>query len=158
MTDPEAAAQWRGAVLTTLESIDRSLDALVGLARKSAGVTVGDAPPVHAGDTELDQAGADEVVRFKPKNWTGSTDYKGSRMSLCPPEFLDQLAEVYDYFAKKNEEQGAVDNQGRAKSFYDVRSARRARGWAARLRARATTPRAEASVQPGEIGWSGQKW
>lgn len=154
MTDAEVAAQWRGAVLTTLESIDRSLDSLVGLARKAGAVTVSDGP-VHAGDTELDLPAADEIVRLKPKDWTGSTDYKGSRMSLCPPEFLDQLALVYDYFAKKNDEAGAVDAQGRAKSFYDQRTARRARGWAARLRAAGGN---ETSVQPKEIGWSARTW
>jgi hypothetical protein len=154
MTDPEAA-QWRGAVLTTLESIDRSLDALVGLARKAAGVTVGDGAPVHAGDTELDLPDADEIIRFKPKDWTGSIDYKGSRMSLCPPEFLEQLALVYDYFAKKNDAENAVDAKGRPKSFYDRRSAARARGWAARLR---TTTGTEAPVRQEELGWSPKTW
>jgi hypothetical protein len=152
MTDPDV--QWRGAVLTTLESIDRSLDALVGLARKAAGVTVGDGAPVHAGDTELDQPDADEVVKMNPRDWSGD-DFKGTRMSLCPPAFLEQLALVYDYFAKKNDDQGLLDTQGRPKSFYDKRTARRARGWAARLRA---TAGKEAPVRQEELGWSPKTW
>jgi hypothetical protein len=148
------AAQWRGAVLVTLENIDRSLDALVGLARKAAGVTVGAAAPVHAGDTELDLPDADELVKVKPRDWSGD-DFKGTRMSLCPPAFLEQLALVYDYFAKKNDAENAVDAKGRPKSFYDKRSAARARGWAARLR---TTAGTEAPVRQEELGWSPKTW
>jgi hypothetical protein len=154
MTDGEMTAQWRGAVLTTLESIDRSLDALVGLARKAAGVTVSDGGPVHAGDTELDLPDADEPIKFRPRDWTGP-DLKGQKMSQCPPEFLDLLAQAFDYFAKKNDEQGAVDAKNRPKSFYDKRSAARARGWAARLRA---TTGKEPPVRPDEIGWSARTW
>jgi hypothetical protein len=152
MSDQDA--QWRGAVLVTLQNIDRSLDALVGLARKTAGVTVGAGEPVHAGDTELDQPDADELVKVKPRDWSGD-DFKGTRMSQCPPAFLEQLALVYDYFAKKNDADGAVDAKGRPKSFYDQRTARRARGWATRLRTQAG---AEAPVRSEDIGWSARTW
>jgi hypothetical protein len=141
-------------VLTTLESIDRSLDALVGLARKGAGVTVSDGGPVQAGATELEAPDADELVKVKPRDWSGD-DFKGTRMSLCPPAFLEQLALVYDYFAKKNDAENAVDAKGRPKSFYDRRSAARARGWAARLR---TTTGKEAPVRQEELGWSPKTW
>jgi len=103
-------------------------------------------------DVDLDAPDADEVVKVKPRDWTGD-DYKGTRMSLCAPAFLETLAEVYDYFATKNDSEGAVDAKGRPKSFYDRRTAARARGWAARLRARDPT----VPVSADEVAW-GRNW
>lgn len=79
-----------------------------------------------ADDRELDSQHGDEAVKMKPRDWTGDF-VKGLPMSHYPPEFLDELAKAYDWFAIKNKDD-------EKKSGYDKRSARRARGWAARLR------------------------
>ena len=89
--------------------------------------------PRLASDSELDSQYGDEPVKFNPRDWTGD-NFKGAKMSQTSAAFLDMLADTYAYFAQKNDENHAVDANGRLKSGYDRRSERRARGWAARLR------------------------
>jgi len=138
--------------LSLLQSIDASLKALLQLAeqRRAPASPVRAAGP--AADVDLDDPYADEVVKVKPRDWTGE-DFKGQRLSTCPPAFLEALAGVYDFFAKKNDDAGALDTQGRPKSFYDRRTAARARAWA--TRARATQP--DAPVTADEVAW-GRSW
>ena len=115
--------------LALLRSIDASLKALVAAANRRAAAN----GPAVADDRDLDSQYGDEELRFTPRDWTGEP-CKGRRMSDCPAELLEIMAASFDFFAKKNNEKGLKDDKGRPKSFYDKRSAARARGWAARKR------------------------
>ncbi len=123
MSDFEAKA------IALLTSIDASLKALVIAANRRAAAN----GPAVADDRDLDSQYGDEQLKFTPRDWMGEP-CKGKRMSDCSAEVLDLLASSFDYFAKKNDENGLKDDKGRPKSFYDKRSAARARGWAARMR------------------------
>jgi hypothetical protein len=81
----------------------------------------------------------DPQVRFDPRNWAGKS-FKGARMSQCPPDYLRQLASALEYFAEKNDRDGAVDSKGNPKSKWDRLDAGRARAWAERLAGRAQAP------------------
>ncbi len=83
-------------------------------------------------DSLLSGQYGDPIVKAKdPRDWTGDP-MKGRKFSECQPEYLDMLAERYDYFASKETDQ--------VKAGYAVKDAQRARGWAARLRAGWTAP------------------
>ncbi len=68
-----------------------------------------------------------------PKRWTGP-DRKGQNFSACEPEFLDLLADAYEWFAQRDDETNAVDKNGAPKSKWSRLDAARARAWAERLR------------------------
>lgn len=87
-----------------------------------------------AKDRELDGQYGDEEVRFIPRDWTAGGVNKGQRFSTCPAEFLELLAETYDFFEGKNRASGAKTTSGKPKADFDKRSARLCRGWARRLR------------------------
>ena len=130
-TDP------RAETIRLLTSIDASLKAL--LARGNGGES-----PVN--DRVCDGPHGDPIIKAKdPRDWTGEA-MKGRHFSECPPDYLDLLAERYDYFAEKsnNDAQSASDEaelQDAQKSLrYAKLDAARARGWAARLRAGWTAP------------------
>lgn len=147
-------------VLAVLTSIDTTLKHLLALVQHAQPVKTREAPTAAksavASDHELDGPDADEIVKLKPRDWTGD-DFREGRMSQCPPEYLELLATAYDYFAKRSDEKGEVDSHGRPKSFYALRTARRARGWAARLRAHKVTG-AQAPLQADDIPWSTSNW
>lgn len=115
-------------IIAHLASIDMTLRELLLLSKSKR------AASDPANDADLDTQAGDEMIKFKPKTWTGD-DYKGCRMSETTPEFLDALAASFAYFAKKNEENDERDAKGRTKAHWDKQSERRARGWASRLRA-----------------------
>lgn len=124
------------ATIKLLRSIDATLRELLALSKTKRATTPQPAlkpdpsTDLVATDAELDSEHGDEIVKAKmPKDWTGD-DFKGAKMSECPPALLDMLASRHEYFAKTNEEAG--DKQ---KAGYERRSARRARGWARRMRA-----------------------
>ncbi len=125
--------------IALLTRIAVALEELLALSKTKRAATPAPAQPQAnlAPDSELDSQYGDEPVKFKPRDWTGAFT-KGQRMSESDPAMLDQLAVAFDYFAGKNDEANAKTDTGVAKSTYDRRSARRARGWAARLRALAT--------------------
>lgn len=98
---------------------------------------IADALAPKATAVDLDGPHGDPIVKAKdPRDWSGDS-MKGKHFSECPPEYLDLLAERYDYFAGKD---GA--------DAKDVRFAKldgsRARAWAARLRSGWTAPQAPA--------------
>lgn len=129
--------------LQLLRSIDNTLKELLALS-KSKRSAVSDPTLNVATDADLDSEHGDELVRAKmPKDWTGD-DYKGRRMSECPLELLDMLAERHVYFAGKNKEDGDMKKVG-----YELRSERRARGWARRKR-NGWTPPAQTESEVGE--------
>ena len=122
-------------MLRALRSIDSSLKQLVQIAQRRQQAP---AAPVNgstiAPDSDLDSTYGNPEVKFSPRDYSGTKDYKGLKMSQCSPAFLDALAASYDYFAQKNTLEGNMANNGKPKADYDRRSAARARGWAARLR------------------------
>jgi hypothetical protein len=89
------------------------------------------APP--ALEVDIDGPRGNPEVRFIPKRWEGAS-YKGKTFSECDPDFLDMLAEAFDYFARKEDETGALDKNGGPKSRWTRLDAGRARAWAKRLR------------------------
>lgn len=113
-------------VIALLESIDLSLRIL---AKRE--------PERSRGVVDLDGKYGNPVIRAKdPRDWQGES-MKGRRLSECPPEYLDLVAERCDYFASKESDQ--------KKQGYALLDAQRARGWAARLRSGWTAPSATTS-------------
>lgn len=149
MSRDVANPEWEA--VDVLRSIDGTLKELLALSKQRRAPTAQPATAV-ADDAELDSPYGDELVKFKPKNWTGA-DFKGSRMSETSPEFLDMLADSFAYFARRNDENGEKDAQGLPKSKYDNQSARRARGWAARLRAGYKSKTVTATMAADEVQW-----
>jgi hypothetical protein len=121
-------------VLSVLRSIDASLKQLVQIAQRRQHASAPVNGSTIAPDSDLDSPWGNPEVKFIPRDWSGLRDYKGARMSACPPAFLDALAASYDYFAQKNTLDGNMASDGKPKADYDRRAAARARGWAARLR------------------------
>jgi uncharacterized membrane protein YgcG len=80
-----------------------------------------------APDWKLDGEKGDPEVRFDPKIWRGES-YKGQRFSDASPEYLDVLAESFDWMAD-NPKEGKEKYAGR-----DRETASLARGWAERKR------------------------
>lgn len=108
----------RVETINLLRSIDASLKALIGLQR---------APAAATGErVDLDGPHGDPIVRAKdPRDWTGEP-MKGRNFSQCPADYLDMIAERFDYFASKEEDP--------KKAKYNRLDAARARGWAQRVR------------------------
>ncbi len=110
--------------LALLTRIAVAVEALAGQIRTD--------PPVS-----LDGPHGDPVVKAKdPRDWAGEIQ-AGKRLSECPPAYLDLLADRYDFFARKNADDGDERKAGYART-----DAARCRGWAARLRAGWTAPAA----------------
>ena len=129
--------------LALLRSIDASLKTLVKIATSNQ-------PKPAASDRDLDSQYGDPEVKTEPRDWTGDS-CKGRRMSECPAEFLDLLAEMFDYFADKAEAANEKASNGKPKAEYNRRDAARARGWARRIRSGY-----KPSARPAEVesGWS----
>ena len=83
-----------------------------------------------------------------PKRWTGA-DYKGRKYSECDADFLEKLAEAFEWFAQRDDESSAVDKNGNPKSRWSRLDAARARGWAARLRG---VPGVSGGARPAALG------
>ncbi len=119
-----------------LDRIERKLDALLAAMKAPTnGRAAAVSAPSGASDADVDIDGprGDPEVRFMPQRWTGA-DYKGQKFSSCDPEFLDMLADAYEWFAQRDDESGAVDKNGSPKSKWSRLDASRARAWSARLR------------------------
>lgn len=114
-------------VLSALKRIEAKLDA--ALAKRQSEERRKPAPAAEnvASDRDLDGKYGNPKVRFDPKNWDGGS-CKGRLFSDCPADYLDMLANAYEYFASKN---AAVDEK---KASYERLDAARARGWAKRIR------------------------
>jgi hypothetical protein len=137
-------------LLTDIRSVLRQILVAVSVGKPSAGLPAG----AVADEADLLSKFGDETVKFNPRDYSGEP-VKGLRMSECPPEALDALAASYDYFAQKNEESGKVSAKGNPVAPYDRKSAARARGWAARIRAGKVARPAPA---PKPAGLSGDGW
>jgi hypothetical protein len=111
-TDP------RLETLRLLTSIDATLKLL--LAAQS-----GDRAP-QSDESVTHGPHGDPIVKAKdPRDWTGDS-MNGRHFSECPADYLDLLAERYDYFASREEDA--------TKQRYNLLDARRARAWAVRIR------------------------
>lgn len=130
-----------------LTSIDGSLKRLVVMLAATA-------PKPTADDRDLDGKYGDPEVKFLPRDWTGG-DYKGRHFSECPAELLDMLANTFDYFAEKDEREGAKTAAGKPVAEYKRRDAARARGWAVRVRAGRVQPAAPPNTEPAEWAANG---
>jgi hypothetical protein len=141
-----------------LDRIEQKLDAVLAAMKTSGGGARAAGASAHAGsaggdiDADIDGPRGDPEVRFMPKRWTGP-DCKGRPFSQCEPEFLDLLADAYEWFAQRDDESNAVDKNGGPKSKWSRLDAARARAWSARLReqaggAPAPAPRARPAPAP----------
>ena len=134
------------AILAVLARLEAKVDRLLA---QQGGATA----PGIASDADLDGQYGDEEVKKNPKRWTGES-FIGRRMSECSPEFLDSLAGHFDYKAERDAEDAAnaedeeTANAKKKYAGYSRRSAARARGWAARLRAGWKPP-----APPADSGW-----
>jgi len=87
-----------------------------------------------ANDADLDSQYGDPIIKAKdPRDWTGEPQ-KGKRFSQCPAEYLDQVADRLDFFAKKAEENNSLTAAGKPVAPFNRKDAARARGWAKRIR------------------------
>ena len=116
-------------ILRTLERIEKKLGN--GAASNAAGAV--------ASDRDLDSQYGNPKVPLNPRDWHGAS-FKGRQLSECPAEFLDLLAETFDYFAKKAEEKDERTSGGKPVADYKRKDAARAR--AASTRAACPSSRA----------------
>ncbi len=138
-----------------LDRIERKLDTLLATLKTNGGAPRSAAGAAGAGasagsdiDADIDGPRGDPEVRFMPRRWSGP-DYKGQKFSSCDPDFLDTLAEAYEWFAQRDDESGAVDKNGGPKSKWGRLDAARARAWATRLRGgQSPAPRSSAASSP----------
>jgi len=113
-------------VIALLTSIDASLKTLVKQTKLAA-------PKEIASDRDLDGQYGNPEVKFIPRDWTGPS-MRGNKFSECPAEFLDLIAETFDYFAAQAEMNDERTEGGKSVADYKRRDAARARGWAKRIR------------------------
>lgn len=119
--------------LDVLRSIDATLKAMLTLAQQRTAQARAQQPKAVASDRDLDGKFGNPPVKFMPRDWTGPS-YKNRRMSECPPALLEMLAETFDYFARKAEENGELTDKGKPVADYKRQDAARARGWVKRMR------------------------
>lgn len=119
-------------------TIDEKLDRILALleARPAQTMTVAAVPTGQtADDADLDSQWGDEVLKFQlsDKWWKNGDDFAGKRMSECPADYLDAVAKANDAAAFQKNKTG--DPEEIKIAGYRARTASRARGWAARVRA-----------------------
>lgn len=103
---------------------------------------------VAATDAECLGQYGDPDIRKDPPRWTGES-FAGRRFSQTSPEYLECLAGFKAWSANEDDKKGAVDDQGRPKSYWAKKDAALALGWARRLRAGLTV---EAPSRYGTTG------
>ena len=87
-----------------------------------------------ASDRDLDGKYGNPTVKMKdPRDWSGPS-MVGRTFSECPAEYLDLVAERFDYFAGKAEAENKMASNGKPEAAYKRLDAARARGWAKRIR------------------------
>ena len=121
------------ALLTRIATaVERSAAVLERMEKRSAARS----PKEVADDQDLDSKYGDPEIKLRtiPREWEGQL-ITGCRMSECPPDYLDCLANLYDWQAQKADEGNQTTDSGKPIALYRRRDAARARGWAKRLRA-----------------------
>lgn len=144
-------------VLATLKSIDAGIKSLLahfGAGARAAAASAPASAGIPASDRELDsQYGDPEIKMVDPRDWSGDS-MKGRRMSECPPEYLDMLADRWEYFIDQAREKLTTEEDAdevvalKKKIKYNTKDAARARGWAKRLRGGWTPPPEEPISEP----------
>ena len=142
MTDPSPAIL--ASLLTDLQALSAATARLEARLRAEMGLAPHDvtkaAAPAVADDADLDGQWGNPQVRKDPPRWTGQS-YAGANYSDCPPEFLDTLAGFLEWQAGKADEKNEMASNGKPRSMYLKKDASRARGHAARNRAKAAPRR-----------------
>lgn len=134
------------ALLDRITKLEARVDLLArGAQTGTAPRGVGPATLVASSD-DLDGKYGDPQVFKDPPRWTGGVSYAGRKYSLCPPEYLDELASFLEWKALRDE---ASPDREKIAAF-NRRDASRARGWAARHRSGHTR-----AVVPAEPDWDG---
>ena len=149
MTDPSDPSP----ILARLAADLAEAQAILHRAETTLRAATGQAPhAVHApvqvaDDADLDGQWGNPEVRKNPPRWQGQ-DCTGLKYSDCPPEFLDTLAGFLDWKAGKAEEKNDLTARGQPLAPMIRRDAARARGWSARIRAKATAHRRPVTTNP----------
>ena len=101
-----------------------------------------------ADDADLDSEYGNPTIKFDPREryWTGPS-FVGYHFSETAPDYLDAQAKYLDAYAWGCEQD--TDEKKRKGATYKRRDAARARGWAARLRARGEPNAGPAPAQGG---------
>jgi hypothetical protein len=115
-----------------LRSIDASLKLLVVQLRVTQ-------PKPVASERDLRSKFGDPILRFDPRDWHGPS-YKGRKLSECPADLLDLVAETFEWFASQAETKGETTDTGKPVAEYKRLDAARARGWAKLIRDGRHTP------------------
>lgn len=138
---PDIAKQ----LLTEIDSARAALTRLEANIRAAAGMAPHAlheaAAPAIADDADLDSQYGNPEIKRNPPRWQGQ-DCVGLKYSDCPPDFLETLAGFLDWQAGKADEKNETANNGKPRSLYLRKDAARARGHAARIRAKAASKRA----------------
>jgi hypothetical protein len=101
-----------------------------------------------ADDADLDSEYGNPTIKFDPREryWTGPS-FVGYHFSETAPDYLDAMAKYLDACAFMAAKESDEKNQKSAR--YKRKDAARARGWAARLRARGEP---NAGAAPAVVG------
>lgn len=127
--------------INLLRSIDTTLKALLLVTSQARNDAPSGSSAAVASDADLDGQYGDPEVRAKdPRDWSGPP-MKGRHFSECPADYLDLIAERFDYFAGQETDA--------KKAGYNRKDAARARGWAKRIRAGRVPQAASQSVEAG---------
>lgn len=92
---------------------------------------------------DLDGEYGDPIVKKDPKRWTGES-FAGCKMSECPPDYLEEVASLFDWMADRDDEQGKTWTSKKPgatpkpASTFKRKDASLARGWALRKRVSAS--------------------
>lgn len=113
---------------TRLAAVEGKLTAMLAALGGGGGAVAGALP--IASDADLDGDHGDPLIRGKdPKNWQGES-FSGRHMSEASADYLDELAGLLEWKAKKEEADPAKSKYAK----YSRADAARARGWARRKR------------------------
>lgn len=142
MSDMAAIWQELGAIKARLDAVEKRPAAPAG---GSGGASAPSGGGAVASDYGLDSEWGNPIVGKDPKRWieNGGDSFAGCKMSECPAEYLDAVANLFDWMADKDDEAGRngetyfnkkkqtlVPKDGAFKR----KDASRARGWAKRKR------------------------
>ena len=148
MSDMAAIWQELGAIKARLDAVEKRPAAPAG---GGGGASAPSGVGAVASDYDLDSDWGNPIVGKDPKRWieNGGDSFAGCKMSECPAEYLDAVANLFDWMADKDDEAGRngetyfnkkkqalVPKDGAFKR----KDASRARGWAKRARAGGQAP------------------
>ena len=145
------------AVMQRLAAVEARLAVLEAGGGARASVASSSTGGGVASDRDLDSEWGDPVVKKDPKRWIdgGGDSYASCRMSQCPSDYLNALANLYDWQADKDEESNAsyVNNAGKTvfTAPFKRKDAARARGWAKRNEGKSAAPVAESHDDGSDI-------